>query len=132
MYSVSFWAPVYHCSTQKNSSSTQKNQVKNTKTVQHIKTFKTQFSLSFPLTQSLSRLCRRRCQLPSPSLPAPVVVAASRSHRSVSASLSLSPSMVGSNYLTKVRTLFFLGLLVMEACIVLDIWGVQSLLPYLL
>ena len=81
----------------------------------------TQFSLSFPLTLSLSCSVTVVVAL-SLSFPLTltlipsrsIVVPASHSRRSVSASLSLSPSVVGSNYLTKVRTLFFLGLLVKD------------------
>ena len=89
-------------------------------------------SLSFPLTLGLSLTLSLSSQsqsfsyshslAPSPSLSPLRSVSHSlslhccrcRSRLSVSASLSLSPSVVGSDYFTKVRTLFFLGLL---ACI---------------
>ena len=76
--------------------------------------------LSLSLSLTLTLLLHRRLAqslIPSHSsrsVAVAVAVAASRSRPSVSASLNLSPSMVGSNYLTKVRTLFFLGLLVMD------------------
>ena len=73
-------------------------------------------NLSLTLTLLLCRRCRRAQSLIPfhSSRSVAVAVTASRSRRSVFASLSLSPSVVDSDYLTKVRTLFFLGLLVME------------------
>ena len=127
-----------------------KNQVLHTKTVQkHTKKLSskhTVLSLSFPLTFSHPHtLIPSRSvavALPLTLIPScSVAVTASCSRRRhclslLSLRLCLAQSFSLSGWLRLPHkskdSLFFLGLLVMEACIVLDIWGVQSLLPYLI
>ena len=119
--SVSFSLPVAHQPTQKISYRVSKIHSEHSHSLSlsvSLSLFDSLLSLSLSLTLTLL-LHRRLAQslIPSHSsrsVAVAVAVAASRSRPSVSASLNLSPSMVGSNYLTKVRTLFFLGLLVMD------------------